>query len=93
MFNFARSSPGLDRKVPLSMAAAITGAMLPIFRCSAWLNLVTTCGVGVARTVRPSRWHGLQTAGDGSRLSEAFVLVVAAVWHLVHGRFIERCTR
>src|ERR1700731_4461123 len=37
-FKWRRMSPGLPRYVPLSMAAARIGAMLPIARCFLWLN-------------------------------------------------------
>src|SRR5450759_2248187 len=70
------------------MAAARSGARLPILRCWAWLKLATRVAGGAG--IWASSWHCRQTVFAGSRLSDALLLPAAAVWHVVHGSWRPR---
>jgi hypothetical protein len=82
-------SSGSDKYVFLSIAAAITGAMFPSFRCWAWLKCVT----GVAWGARMSllAWHGLQVEAAGSKFSASDVLEAALTWQSAHCRPSCKC--
>src|SRR5450756_461230 len=70
------------------MAAARSGARLPILRCWAWLKLATRVAGGAG--IWASSWHCRQTVFAGSRLSDALLLPAAAVWHVAHGSWRPR---
>jgi len=65
-------SSGSDKYDFLSIAAAITGAMFPSFRCCAWLNCVS--GVVLGSRMFRLAWHGLHVEAGGSKLSAGDVL-------------------
>ena len=75
-------SSGSDKYDFLSIAAAITGAMFPSFKCCAWLKCVTGVAFG-ARMLRLA-WHGLQVEAGGSKLSAGDVLAAAFTWQSAH---------
>jgi len=86
----ARMSPGSDKYVFRSIAAAIKGATFPSFKCCAWLKCVS--GVGRAARIDLLWWHGLHAAATGSRFSCADVLEAAAAWQSTHSRLSCKCS-
>ena len=84
-------SRGGDRYSRESIAAAITGPMLPILRCCWWLNFESFDGRG-ALIGLPSLWQFKHTAGCGRLLSSTLELEGVEVWQLVHCSFNCKCT-
>src|ERR1035437_9083990 len=72
------------------MAAASSGATLPILRWPAWLKKATRVFGGAGIWTSASSWQGRHAAFAGIRLSDALVLPAAATWQVAHSSLSER---